>query len=163
MGLAARANGAHVDERVAVLAAAFHALPDAGADGGHQVLGDHTAGHLALELEARALRQRLEPNGGDTELAVAAALLLVPALHLDAAGERFAVRHLHVGDVEGDAGACDARQRRRGPRAHSVVDDVESVGTELGDAVEHALQNFGWVTVPSLHLSDDLHRVAGSV
>ena len=39
------------------------------------------------------LGKRLETHRSDTELAMAAALLLVPSLDFDAAGERLPVRH----------------------------------------------------------------------
>ncbi len=66
-------------------------------------VGDHAALDLVDELEATALRQRLDLDVAVAELAAAAGLLLVAALRLGGALDRLLVGHARR--LEGDLGA----------------------------------------------------------
>jgi hypothetical protein len=69
---------------------------------GNEVARHRAAEDFVAELEAAAARQRLHANFAVAKLAVAAGLLLVPALRLGLAADGFAIRHL--GRLERDFG-----------------------------------------------------------
>ena len=74
----------HVAQRIARDDALLHRLADALLDGRDEAGRDHAALDLVHELEALALRQRLDLDVAVAELAAAAGLLLVAALRLRA-------------------------------------------------------------------------------
>ena len=45
----------------------------------------------------------------------------------------------------------------------SVVHDVEALGPQASEVVEHALEDLRRVGVPALHLVHDAHRLPGAV
>src|SRR5690606_39528310 len=102
-------DGRRVDHREAGGAARLHRLLEALLGGGDEGAADRPADDGALELEAAAAGERLEVDDAHAELAVAAGLLLVPALDAgDAAGHRLPVGDAHVLGV--DVGAEPAGQ-----------------------------------------------------
>ena len=74
--------------------ALFGGFDDAFFDGRDEVPGDGSAEDFVVELELSAARQRLHANPAIAELAVAAGLLLVAALHVGLAADGFAIRNL---------------------------------------------------------------------
>ena len=85
-------HDAEVDDRIAGEVAAQPRFLDALLDGGNELPRDRAAEDLVDELELAAARQRLHADLAVAELAVAAGLLLVPAVRLDARGDRLAIR-----------------------------------------------------------------------
>ena len=63
-------------------------------NGGNEIARDGAAENFVGELEFPAARQRLHANPAIAELAVAAGLLLVAALHVGLAANGFAIRNL---------------------------------------------------------------------
>ena len=72
----------------------FRGLDDSLFDRGNEVPRNGAAEDFVFEFELSAARQRLHANPAIAELAVAAGLLLVAALHVGLAANGFAIRNL---------------------------------------------------------------------
>ena len=99
-------RGAEVDHRVAGEEAAHPRVLDALLDRRHELARDRAAEDVVDELEVAAARQRLELHLAVAELAVAAGLLLVPAVRLGRRGDRLAVGDARQLQVDLDAEAA---------------------------------------------------------
>ena len=95
-----------VDHRVAGEEAAHARVLDALLDGRDELPRDRAAEDVVHELEVAAARQRLDLDLAVAELAVAAGLLLVPAVRLGGRGDRLAVRNPRRLEVHLDAEAA---------------------------------------------------------
>src|SRR5262245_32897081 len=85
-----------IDHRIASQRAASGGVFDSLLDRRAIVLRDRTAEDFVDELEPAAARQRFEDAFAIAELAAAAGLFLVTALHLDPRLNRFAIGHLRL-------------------------------------------------------------------
>ena len=94
-----------VDHREAGEEAAHPRVLDALLDGRDELPRDRAAEDVVDELEVAAARQRLDLDLAVAELAVAARLLLVPAVRLGGRGDRLAVRNPRRLQVHLDAEA----------------------------------------------------------
>src|SRR4051812_19212090 len=83
--------GAKIDHRVARQEAAQPRILNALLDRRHELARDRAAEDIVDELELAASRKRLEFDLAVAELAVAAGLLLVPAVRLGGGGKRLPV------------------------------------------------------------------------
>ena len=152
-------NHLEIDHRKAGEKAALGRLHDAFLDRRNVVLGNRAAEDFVDELEFAAARQRLHLDPAIAELAVTAGLLLVPALHVGAAANGFAIGNLgrlqdylsvvallQLGDDDFDmllAGSGDqeflglriAEEAQHGIFFHQLVDAVAQlvfIGARLG-------------------------------
>ena len=135
MVLAVEHGSPYVDHRVARGAPVGHGVDDASFYGGDELPGDHSAPHLVGELKTRPGGQWLDPDRRDTELPVAAALLLVLAFGTEGAGDGLPVSHPGVLFVDLDTEPCDPSILRRIPEALLTGRHVAPFGETGGEVL----------------------------
>ena len=159
-------GGFQVHHRVAGQHTVNHGLPHALLHGGEVVLGHRTAHDLLAELELLGVA-RLKAHPHVAELAVAAGLLLVAALHLHLLADLLAVGHPGLGELGVHAEAALQPGENHVHLHVAGAGDHHLAGFGVVDPVEgqillvQADEAGGDLVLLALGLGGDSHGVAG--